>query len=113
MTNSGFMGDDKMVFTENPDGTLSSTSKIQNDACALKWTVAGSLATATTPQACGGFTVTSYSFKLEQGLAFAVATAIEHGNNVAPDGTTTPIDIAGGFGGSAPGMAHHRRRGDA
>jgi hypothetical protein len=98
-TNSGFMDSTKMVFTENPDGTLSSTSKIQNDACALKWTVSGSLATAMTPQACGGFTVTSYSFKLEQGLAFAVATAIQHGTNVAPDGTTTPIDISGGFSG--------------
>jgi hypothetical protein len=97
-TNSGFMDSTKMVFTENPDGTLSSTSKILNDDCALTWTVSGSTATAL-PATCGGFSVTSYTFKLEQGLAFAVATAIQHGTNVAPDGTTTPVDIAGSFGG--------------
>ena len=98
-TNSGFMASTKVVFTENSDGTLSSTSMIQNDACALKWTVSGSTATATSPQTCGGFTVTSYSFKLEQGLAFAIATAVQHGTNVASDGTITPVDIAGSFSG--------------
>lgn len=100
-TNSGYMDSTKMVFSENADGTLSSTSMIQNDACALTWTSSGSLATATTPQTCGSFTVTSYTFKLEQqtGLAFAFATAVEHGTNVAPDGTTMPIDISGSFGG--------------
>jgi hypothetical protein len=98
-TNSGFMDSTQMVFTESADGTLSSTSKIQSDGCALEWTVSGSTATAVTPQTCGSFTVNSYTFKLEQGLAFAVATAVEHGTNVASDGTTTPIDIAGSFGG--------------
>ena len=98
-TNSGFMDSTKMVFTENPDGTLSSTSKIQNDDCALKWAVSGSTATAVSPATCGGFTVTSYTFKLEQGIAFAVATAVEHGTTTAPDGGTAPVDIAGSFGG--------------
>jgi len=99
MTNSGFMDSTKMVFVKNPDGTLSSTSKIQNDDCALTWTASGSTATAATGQTCGAFTVTSYTFTLEQGLAFAIATAIQHGTNVATDGTTTPIDIAGSFSG--------------
>jgi hypothetical protein len=100
-TNSGYMGSTKMVFSENPDGTLSSTSKIQNDDCALKWTVSGSTATALSPQTCGGFTVTSYTFKLEQeqGVSFAVATAVEHGTTAAPDGGTAPVDIAGSFAG--------------
>jgi hypothetical protein len=98
-TVSGFQDSTKMVFTVNPDGTLSSTSKIQNDACALKWTVSGSTANAVAGQTCGGFTVTSYTFKLEHGVAFAVATAIEHGTNVASDGGTTPVDISGSFGG--------------
>jgi hypothetical protein len=98
-TNSGFQDSTKMVFTRNSDGTLSSTSKIQDDDCALKWTVSGSIATAAAPQTCGSFTVTSYTFKLEQGVAFASATAIEHGTNVNSDGTTTPIDISGSFDG--------------
>ena len=98
-TNSGFMDSTKMVFTQNSDGTLSSTSKIESDACALSWTVSGSTATAVAGKTCGKFTVTSYTFKLEQGLAFAAATAVEHGINVATDGTTTPIDIAGSFSG--------------
>jgi len=98
-TNSGFMDSTKMVFTQNPDGTLSSTSMIQNDACALSWTVSGSTATAAAGKTCGAFTVTSYTFKLEQGVAFAAATAVQHGTNIAPDGTATPIDIAGSFSG--------------
>jgi hypothetical protein len=98
-TVSGFMDSTKMVFTSNPDGTLSSTSKIQSDDCALKWTVSGSTANAVAGQTCGSFTVTSYTFKLEHGIAFAVATAIEHGTNVAPDGGTSPVDISGSFGG--------------
>ena len=99
-TNSGFMDSTPMVFTANADGTLSSTSKIQSDDCALQWTVSGSTATAASAT-CGGFTVTSYTFKLEQqrGLAFAVAMAIEHGTTPAPDGGTTAVDISGGFDG--------------
>lgn len=98
-TVSGFQDTTKVVFTMNPDGTLSSTSKIQSDGCALKWTVSGSTATAVTPQTCGGFTVTSYTFKLEHGIAFAVATAIEHGTTPGADGGSVPVDIAGSFGG--------------
>ena len=98
-TNSGFTASTKMVFTENADGTLSSRSKILNDDCALKWTVSGSTADALSGQTCGGFTVTSYTFKLEQGIAFAAATAIQHGTNIAPDGSTQPVDIAGSFAG--------------
>ncbi len=98
-TNSGFMDSTKMVFTENADGTLSSMSMIQSDACALRWTVSGSTANAVAGATCGGFTVTSYTFKLEQGVAFAVATAVEHGTTAAPDGGTAPVDIAGSFGG--------------
>lgn len=98
-TNSGFMDSTQMVFTQSADGALSSTSMIQSDDCALEWTISGSTASAVTPQTCGSFTVNTYTFKLEQGLAFAVATAVEHGTTVAPDGGTTPIDIAGSFAG--------------
>jgi hypothetical protein len=98
-TSGGLQESTKLVFTMNPDGTLSSTSKIQSDDCALKWTVSGSTATAAVPQTCGGFTVTSYTFKLEDGIAFAVATAVEHGTNVGPDGGTSPVDISGSFAG--------------
>jgi hypothetical protein len=102
-TDSGYMDSTPFVFTQNPDGTLSSTSMIEIDACTLQWTVSGSTATAIAGEQCGGFTVNSYTFKLEegpeQGIAFAIATAIEHGTNVEPDGGTSPVDIAGSFAG--------------
>jgi hypothetical protein len=98
-TNSGFQDSTKFVFTANPDGTLSSTSTIQNDPCTLSWTVSGSTATAMSNQTCGGFTVTSYTFKLEDWIAFAEATAVEHGTTTGTDGGPAPVDIAGGFAG--------------
>ncbi len=98
-TNSGFQDSTKFVFTANPDGTLSSTSTIQSDPCTLSWTVSGSTATAMSNQTCGGFTVTSYTFKLEDGIAFAEATAVEHGTTTGADGGPAPVDIAGGFAG--------------
>jgi hypothetical protein len=99
---SGFQDSTKMVFTANADGTLSSTSTIESDACALKWTVSGSTASAAANETCGGFTVNTYTFKLEDkvtDVAFAVATAVEHGTNVEADGSTNPVDLSGSFGG--------------
>jgi len=59
----------------------------------------GTTATAVSGQMCGSFEVTSYVLKLEGDVAFFVANAVQHGMNVAADGSTTPIDIAGSFTG--------------
>ncbi len=101
-TNSGYMGSTPFVFTQNADGTLTSSSMIEFDACTLQWTVSGSTATAVVAATCGGFTVDSYTFQLEQGqpgVAFAMATAVEHGVTFGPDGGAIPIDLAGSFAG--------------
>lgn len=98
-TSSGFMGSMKMVFSVNADGTLSSTSTINTTPCTLQWTTSGMTATAASGQMCGSFEVTSYSFKLEGDVAFFIANLIQHGVNVAPDGSTSPVDITGSFSG--------------
>ena len=98
-TNSGFTASTPMVFSLNADGSLSSTSMINTTSCTLRWTVSGTTATAVSGQMCGSFEVTSYTLKLEGDVAFFVANAIQHGTNVAADGTTSPIDIAGSFSG--------------
>jgi len=88
-----------MVFSLNADGTLSSTSTINTTPCTLRWMISGTTATAVSGQMCGTFEVTSYTFKVDGDVAFFVAQAIQHGMNVAPDGTTSPVDIAGSFSG--------------
>jgi hypothetical protein len=59
----------------------------------------GTTATAVSGQMCGSFEVTSYTLELEGDVAFFVAHAIQHGVNVAPDGSTSPIDLEGSFSG--------------
>jgi hypothetical protein len=98
-TNSGFEASTPMVFSLNADGALSSTSTINTTPCTLQWMTSGTTATAVSGQMCGSFEVTSYTFKLEGDVAFFIAKAIQHGMNVAADGSTSPVDIAGSFSG--------------
>jgi hypothetical protein len=99
MTNSGFTSSTPMVFSLDDDGTLSSTSTINTTPCTLRWTTSGTTATAVSGQMCGAFEVTSYTLELEGDVAFFVAHAIQHARNIAPDGSTSPLDLAGSFSG--------------
>jgi hypothetical protein len=105
-TNSGFMDSTPMVFTANKDGTLSSTSTLEDSECNLKWTVSGQTATADSGQTCGpeggppGFSITSYTFTLSGDTAMFSAAAILHGLNQDADGGFSPIDLSGSLSGT-------------
>lgn len=98
-TNSGSAVDTTLKFSENADGSLSSTFTLSAWSCNLSWTASNDTATAAANQLCTGertsMTVNSSTFELDGSTGNWNADVVVHGINVNPDGSETPIDVAG------------------